>query len=143
MVPAVRPLGSLSMARGCARIDSRSDTAKKGSYGRLEVHHARLPAVIGVRKTFPHGLDPHRTSETGRCRSPKKMLGCTHWMARPSGGWNATTHVHRASRWRGGVASLGTRAEDSEDASVGGSAVQHAARRSADKSPRRRFARSW
>jgi hypothetical protein len=23
MVPAVRPLGSLSMARGCARIDSR------------------------------------------------------------------------------------------------------------------------
>ena len=31
MVPAVRPLGSLSMARGCARIDSRSDTAKIGS----------------------------------------------------------------------------------------------------------------
>src|SRR5450759_503506 len=61
MVPAVRPLGSLSMARGCARIDSRPDTAKIGSADRLEVHHARLLAVIGVRKTFPHGLDPSRT----------------------------------------------------------------------------------
>src|ERR1700688_607280 len=56
MVPAVRPLGPLSMARGCARIDSRPDTAKIGSVDRVEVHHARLLAVIGVRKTFPHGL---------------------------------------------------------------------------------------
>src|SRR6266403_2843154 len=64
MVPAVRPLGPLSMARGCARIDSRPDTAKIGSADRVEVHHARLLAVIGVRKTFPHGLDPHRTSTT-------------------------------------------------------------------------------
>ena len=61
MVPAVRPLGSLSMARGCARIDSRPDTAKIGSADRVEVHHARLLAVIGVRKTFPHGLDPQQT----------------------------------------------------------------------------------
>src|SRR5476649_646962 len=28
------------MARGCARIDSRPDTAKIGSADRLEVHHA-------------------------------------------------------------------------------------------------------
>ena len=55
MVPAVRPLASLSMAQG-ARIDSRPDTAKIGSADRVEVHHARLLAVIGVRKTFPHGL---------------------------------------------------------------------------------------
>ena len=61
MVPAVRPLGPLSMARGCARIDSRPDTAKIGSADRVEVHHARLLAVIGVRKTFPHGLDPEPT----------------------------------------------------------------------------------
>ena len=60
MVPAVRPLGSLSMARGCARIDSRPDTAKIGTADRVEVHHARLLAVMGVRKTFPHGLDPFR-----------------------------------------------------------------------------------
>jgi hypothetical protein len=60
MVPAVRPLGSLSMARGCARIDSRPDTAKIGSADRVEVHHARLLAVIGVRKTFPHGLGQKR-----------------------------------------------------------------------------------
>ena len=58
MVPAVRPLGSLSMARGCARIDSRPDTAKIGSADRVEVHHAWLLAVIGVRKTFPHSLGP-------------------------------------------------------------------------------------
>jgi hypothetical protein len=60
MVPAVRPLGSLSMARGCARIDSRPDTAKIGSADRVEVQHARLLAVIGVRKTFPHGLGQKR-----------------------------------------------------------------------------------
>ncbi len=61
MVRAVRPLRSLSMARGCARIDSRLDTVKISLAGRVEVHHARFLAVIGVRKTFPHGLDPERT----------------------------------------------------------------------------------
>jgi hypothetical protein len=66
MVPAVTPLRSLSMAQGCARIDSRLDTAKVGSAGRLEVHRARFLPVIGVRKTFPHGLDPTRT-----------LFGCT------------------------------------------------------------------
>ena len=61
MASAVRPLGSLSMARGCARIDAGPDTAKIGSADRVQVHYARLLAVIGVRKTFPHGLDPERT----------------------------------------------------------------------------------
>ena len=61
MVRAVRPLGSLSMARDCARIDSGLDTAKIGSADRVEVHHARLLAVIGVPKTFPHGLGQQRT----------------------------------------------------------------------------------
>src|SRR5258707_10092966 len=50
------------MVRGCARIDSRPDIAKIGSDGRVEVHRARLRAVFGGRKTFPHGLDPKRTS---------------------------------------------------------------------------------
>ena len=58
MASAVRRLGSLSMARGCARIDAGPDTAKIGSADRVQVHHARLIAVIGVRKTYPHGLDP-------------------------------------------------------------------------------------
>src|SRR5258706_14872845 len=61
MVRAVRPFRSLSMARGCARIDSRLDTVKISLAGRVEVHHARFLAVIGVRKTFPHGLDPTET----------------------------------------------------------------------------------
>jgi hypothetical protein len=52
MVPAVRPLGSLSMARGCARIDSRPDTAKIGSADRVEVHHARLLELLGYEKRF-------------------------------------------------------------------------------------------
>src|SRR5712671_2191247 len=60
MVSAVRPLGSLSMARGCVRIDSGPDTAKIGSADRVEVHHARLLTVIGVRKPFPHGLGQSR-----------------------------------------------------------------------------------
>ena len=71
MVPAVRPLGSLSMARGRARIDSRPDTAKIGSADRVEVHHARLLAVIGVRKTFPHGLGQKRNLKIRRgCEPP-------------------------------------------------------------------------
>ena len=61
LVRAVKPLRSLSTARGCARIDFELDTAKIGSAGLLEVHRARLLAVIGVRKTFPHGLDPEPT----------------------------------------------------------------------------------
>src|SRR5262245_59078764 len=52
MVPAVTPLRSLSTARSCARIDSAD---------RVEVHHAWLLAAIGVRKTFPHGLDQKPT----------------------------------------------------------------------------------
>ena len=70
MVPAVRPLGKLSMARGCARIDSRLDTAKIDSAGRLDVHRARLLAVIGVRKTFPHGLGQKQTF----CLCPAGLL---------------------------------------------------------------------
>jgi hypothetical protein len=62
MASAVRRLGSLSMARGCARIDAGPDTAKIGSADRVQVHNARLLAVIGVRKTFPHGLDPMRNA---------------------------------------------------------------------------------
>ena len=77
MVRAVRPLRWLSMARGCARIDSRLDTAKMGSDGRVEVHHARLLAVIGVRKTFPHGLDPKRTSKPTTKRPPEGGLPCS------------------------------------------------------------------
>src|SRR6266478_8626778 len=42
------------MARGCALIDSRLDTAKIGSDGRVEVHRARLLAVFwgGDEKRF-------------------------------------------------------------------------------------------
>jgi hypothetical protein len=46
------------MARGCALIDSRLDTAKICSDGRVHVDHAQLPAVFGGEKTFSHGLDP-------------------------------------------------------------------------------------
>ena len=66
MVPAVTPLRSPSTAPSCARIDSRPDTAKIGSDGRVEVHRARLRAVFGGRKTFPHGLDPSRTWDLGQ-----------------------------------------------------------------------------
>jgi len=63
MASTARPLGSLSMARGCARIDAGPDTAKIGSADRVQ-DHARLLAVIGVRKTFPHGLGHLQTSNT-------------------------------------------------------------------------------
>ena len=52
MASAVRRLGSLSMARGCARIDAGPDTAKIGSADRVQVHHARLLALLGYEKRF-------------------------------------------------------------------------------------------
>ena len=52
MVPAVRPLRLLSTARGCVRIDSRLDTAKICSDGRVDVDHARLRIVLENKKHF-------------------------------------------------------------------------------------------
>jgi hypothetical protein len=42
--------------QGCAPIDSRLDTAKICSDGRVHVDHAELPEVFGGGKTFSHGL---------------------------------------------------------------------------------------
>ena len=50
MLPAVRPLWSLSMARGYTRIDSRPTAAKIGSAGRVEAH--RAPGCVGDEKRF-------------------------------------------------------------------------------------------
>ena len=77
MASAVRRLGSLSMARGCARIDAGPDTAKIGSADRVQVHHARLIAVIGVRKTYPHGLDPERTFDVRAAMYPSQSDICS------------------------------------------------------------------
>src|SRR6266403_5752432 len=96
------------MARGCARIDSRPDTAKIGSAERVEVHHARLLAVIGVRKTFPHGLDPQRSSDFPKYTSfvqpyrlPSVGSGPIHCRKMILGGGHAATRVHRVY-WRRG-----------------------------------------
>ena len=59
MASAVRRLGSLSMARGCARIDAGPDTAKIGSADRVQVHHARLIAVIGYEKRIHTAWTPN------------------------------------------------------------------------------------
>ena len=56
-----RVQSSRRLEREAARIDTRPDTAKIGSGGRVEVQRARLRAVFGGRKTFPHVLDPLRT----------------------------------------------------------------------------------
>ena len=93
MASAVRPLGSLSMARGCARIDAGPDTAKIGSADRVQVHHARLLAVIGVRKTFPHGLGQKRKSRpcAGHvCSSPDNG----HWTDIPGRPFSAIRLGH-------------------------------------------------
>jgi hypothetical protein len=62
----------LARPPGCARIDSRLDTAKIGSDGRVEAHRARLRAVLGRKKTFPHGLGQslHVPLPPSRMRSP-------------------------------------------------------------------------
>src|SRR5260370_12997450 len=52
------------MARGCALIDSRLDTAKICSDKRVHVDHAQLPAVFGGEKTFSHGLGQNRKSSS-------------------------------------------------------------------------------
>lgn len=40
------------MARGCARIDSRPDTAKIGSADRVEALYARFLQLLGYEKRF-------------------------------------------------------------------------------------------
>ena len=52
MVPAVRPLRSLSMAQGCARIDSRPDTAKIGPAGRVGSITPGCLQLLGYEKPF-------------------------------------------------------------------------------------------
>ena len=52
MASAVRPLGSLSMARGCARIDAGPDTAKIGSADRVQVITPGYLQLLGYEKRF-------------------------------------------------------------------------------------------
>jgi hypothetical protein len=59
---------------GCARVDSRLDTAKIGSDGRVEAHRARLRAVFGRQKAFPHGLDPYRKSRSFNSKSCTRQV---------------------------------------------------------------------
>src|SRR6476620_2589090 len=40
------------MVRGCALIDSKLDTAKICSDGRVHVDHAQLPVVLGEKNVF-------------------------------------------------------------------------------------------
>jgi hypothetical protein len=68
-VRAVWPFRSLSGARGCARIDSRLDTAKICSDGRADVDHARLRAVLGKWKTFSHSQGHKQRSGKRRTTS--------------------------------------------------------------------------
>src|SRR5713226_6332555 len=75
------------MARGCALIDSRPDTAKIGSDGRVEVHRARLRAVFGGRKTFPHGLDPQRTSGLSAAVDQLSATSTTAWAKACGASW--------------------------------------------------------
>src|ERR1700730_1498008 len=52
----VWPFRSLSVARGCAQVDSRLDTAKICSNRRVDADRPRLRAVFGGGKTFLHSL---------------------------------------------------------------------------------------
>ncbi|GLR92500.1 MULTISPECIES: hypothetical protein [Bradyrhizobium] len=51
MASAARPLGSLSMARGCARIDAGPDTAKIDSAARVRITPGYLQ-LLGYEKRF-------------------------------------------------------------------------------------------
>src|ERR1700730_17216724 len=58
----VWPFRSLSVARGCAQVDSRLDTAKICSNRRVDADRPRLRAVFGGGKTFLHSLGQKRKS---------------------------------------------------------------------------------
>src|SRR5713226_969765 len=76
------------MARGCALIDSRPDTAKICSDGRVHVDHAQLPAVFGGEKTFSHGLGQNRHSN--RCPATSGLPPTNgHRRADPAGPFGA------------------------------------------------------
>src|SRR6266436_2545147 len=75
------------MARGCALIDSRLDTAKIGSDGRVEVHRARLLAVFGGTKnvsTRPGPTPEVAPLTNGRCHVANY--------------WGRKTHISRRMR---------------------------------------------
>ena len=57
------------MARGCARVDSRLDTAKICSDRRVDADRPRLRAVFGGGKTFSHSLGQNRKSRRLPVRS--------------------------------------------------------------------------
>jgi len=63
-VSAVRPLGSLSMARGCARIDAGPDTAKIGSAIASRSITPGYLQLLGFEKRF-HTAWTHRRHRDG------------------------------------------------------------------------------
>jgi hypothetical protein len=65
MVRAVRPLRSLSMARGCAPIDSRIDTVKISLAGRVEVHTPGCLQLLGYEKRFHTAWTQSRNRRVG------------------------------------------------------------------------------
>ena len=86
------------MARGCARIDSRLDTAKIGSDGRVDVDYARLRAVLGEEKRF-HTAWVISADSTMRRSLP--IFPYDHRQTRPTGPFRATTRLMRRSKFAG------------------------------------------
>src|SRR6266436_555829 len=92
------------MARGCALIDSRLDTAKIGSDGRVEVHRARLLAVFGGTKnvsTRPGPIADNRLPLGGDAPpAAKAIVDLTQW-AKPGGEGGSGTDRGATQRGRG------------------------------------------
>ena len=64
---------TVQVARGCARIDSRLDTAKICSDGRVDVDHAHLLQFLGDEKRF-HTAWVVSGSDLPRQYTTKKVL---------------------------------------------------------------------
>src|SRR5258708_39210564 len=128
------------MVRGCSLIDSRLDTAKICSDGRVHVDHAQLPAVFGEKKRF------HTAWTRSRSRRPRRSEPLTRTPACESGGQEFEplwAPLHRSSDGKGHIGQVrylrlqrGSSARISPVSNGWVRAANHSARAAARRRPR-------
>ena len=89
MLPAVRPLRSLSMARGYARIDSRPDTEKIGSAGRLRLIVPGFLLLLGFKNVSTRHGPLTDLISNAMMTGFRAASGCSKARDLEQSGWNA------------------------------------------------------
>src|SRR5260370_41231661 len=88
------------MVRGCSLIDSRLDTAKIYSDGRVHVDHAQLPAVFGEKKRFHTAWTQGGHRAGGRTAHRCDRIFLRRELYIKGGFWQASAERRLAEDWR-------------------------------------------